>query len=181
MYKNYSELGAESDEGKDQYNVIEIQNVSHKQQLIRQTAEDGQVLCIDIYANWCQPCNLISPEYSRMMKHWSQRGALLVKENLDKKCSGNITGVPTFHFYQNGRLIHKIVGANLEEVKTFLESCTGQQQQQGSNQPEKSETHNGPQFYRNSIRNNASPYHGHTLPSDKGQPYQSNGGGYQQF
>jgi thioredoxin-like negative regulator of GroEL len=128
MYRKIKELGNQA-KPSNNFEVIEIENVEHKTQLLQQNL----IVCVNLHANWCQPCKYISPDYSSMAYRKNSPGnLLLVKENIDKKLSGvyNITAVPTFLIFVKGRMHTKIIGPDLEKlelkIKNIIDENSGQ-------------------------------------------------------
>ena len=121
MYRKYNQLGDDKQEDVPvSYRVIEIQNHEHKQDLIRKNA----ILCIDVHANWCQPCKQIEPAYAVLSKQMSIPGkCMLVKENIDSGLSKDfeITAVPIFLIFYRGALYKRISGADLSPVENTLQ------------------------------------------------------------
>lgn len=168
MYKNYGELGSQPEKNVDQFSVIDISDINHKRQIIGQ----NRVVVIDIHADWCGPCRQIAPDYSVMATKYKKEGeCVLVKENLDKALSQNITGVPTFHFIVEGRKVDEVVGADLEQVETKLLSILQKTQ---SSKP----IQQGPGFNRNAVRQYGNVLHGQNIQSDPHSvPYRSDQSG----
>lgn len=120
MYKSYSELGAQPESNRDQYNVFDVSTEQQKQQILSQTP----VVCVDIYADWCQPCKQTAPDYSNLAAKYGKVGeCALIKENYDKKFSDNIQGVPTFRFYIYGQQVDETVGADMNDVEKKIQKC----------------------------------------------------------
>lgn len=175
LYKSFDELGAKPQQNHDQFAVVEIQDGQHKSQLLSQ----NRVVVIDIYADWCGPCRQIAPDYSVMAARYTKPGeCVLVKENLDKKLSQGITGIPTFHFFVQGRKVDEVVGANLQEVEDKLNQVLRtppMSQQQMYSPPQHGQ---GPPYGRNTIRVHGSPMHGQNNIGGPVQPrpYQPDNG-----
>jgi thioredoxin 1 len=176
MYKNFSELGIKPEENKDLYSVTEITDIQHKKQILSQ----NRVVLVDIFTNWCGPCKKIEPEYSLIASKYNQQGVCaIVKENLEKKITPNIHGVPTFHIYKNGQLVDEIVGADLPKIEEKLQIVLDSPNNQFANQHDVSEVPNIPQYQKNNIRqSNPNPYKGQSEFS--GQPYKGNPSPYHQ-
>lgn len=146
MYKSYDELGAQPVQNRDKFNVVEIQDQEHKQQIISQ----NRVVCVDVYAHWCQPCMQTESSYAIIESTYSKDGVCaVVKENFEHKLTPGITGLPTYIFYLDGKIVDHTVGADLEEVEKKLRFCLDKLETMSS----KTE---GPSFNRNTIRNSKS-------------------------
>jgi thioredoxin 1 len=84
---------------------------------------------VDFWAPWCTPCKMVAPMLDRVAKDYA--GKLLVaKVNTDEHAQWamkyGVQGIPTMLFINNGKVIHKQVGALPEPMlrkvlKQFLE------------------------------------------------------------
>ena len=116
-YKKYSDLPTDGAPNLKNSSVIEIENANHKNELINK----NKVVVVDIYATWCMPCNAIAPRVAALSEEYKPYGFVFVKENVDKQITQGIRGVPNFHFYYNGNLVHSIMSADMKAVKEKLE------------------------------------------------------------
>lgn len=120
-YRRYSDLGEKKrvESLQPNYQVPEIQSFEHKQDLIRR----HPFLCVDVYANWCQPCKQTAPEYGVMAKQYAGK-IHLVKEDLQLGLSKDygITAVPTFLIFHRGALVEQVLGADMAELRTKLDA-----------------------------------------------------------
>jgi thioredoxin 1 len=168
MYKSYSELGAQPEQNRDLYSVLQIATPQHKEQLIQQ----NRLVCVNIYADWCGPCKQTAPEYSIIAQTYSKPGlCAVVKENWDKKIT-TVGGIPTYQFFLDGQQVDQVVGADMKEVEgkltRYLQGITNPNQYGMQNN--NLETSSGPSYGRNTIRN----YRPNVPPADNsygGQPY----------
>ena len=162
-YKKYSDLPtaekkvqssqAQANNSSPQNNLIFIESAEHKKKLI--STSNG--LVIDIYGDFCGPCKIIAPKFQKMANEFTQFGIVFAKEDVDKKLSPYVKGVPMFEYYLRGNKIGDTVGAdeteirnNVEKLKQMIVSQPPQQQQQ---QPHMQNQH-FPQPY-----NNVNPKH----------------------
>jgi thioredoxin 1 len=177
MYKSYDQLGVQPEPDRDVLEVLEIANVQHKKHIL----SNHNVVCVDIYADWCGPCKQTAPEYSLVAAKYSKPGVCaVVKYNLDKMDpseKNRIHGIPVFQFFVNGQQIDEIVGADIprveEKLKTILQGGVPRPQQQQVEDLTK-----GPVYNRNSIRHNRSQMP--QMDSSSGEPYMANTGNYHQ-
>jgi thioredoxin 1 len=117
QYKKYSELEEKKVETNNFENVMMIQSLTHKKQLIN----TNRILIVDISADWCGPCKVIAPRYAEMAQMYNRPGVcMLVKEDVDMKFSPTVRGVPLFQFYFNGVLHSSITGADIDGVEAKL-------------------------------------------------------------
>ena len=95
-----------------------------------QTAEDKKIMMnsfkiclIDVYADWCGPCKLTIPAFTKMFKNYNLKGVVgLAKENVELGLSPNVQVIPTFQFIVNGKLDSIITGADMDSVEQKLVS-----------------------------------------------------------
>lgn len=80
---------------------------------------------IDFYANWCGPCKIIASKYAEMEKKYPN--VKFYKLNCDNKDVGEIvdkyeiSSLPTFCFFKNGRYIYKITTSDDRQVESLLQ------------------------------------------------------------
>ena len=112
------------------YTCIEITDLHQRQKLIR----DVPILCIDLWAKWCEPCKAVKPRFADLAQQYNiPNKCLLVTEDVDLDLTRDyqITGIPAFIFYVNGKLLRNgstpsdepvsVIGGNIEEVKDILD------------------------------------------------------------
>ena len=133
QYASYKSLEKKDD--KPVYNCTVIKDGLHKQQIL----ENNYLVCVDLYADWCEPCKTIAPLFANIAQQYDDHGhnqggrgrCILVKENIDLDLTNKslFTGIPAFIFYVNGKLLYNkdgslvnVIGGNLEEVKKILDS-----------------------------------------------------------
>ncbi|KAG2394074.1 hypothetical protein C9374_003838 [Naegleria lovaniensis] len=78
---------------------------------------------VDFYADWCQPCKMISPSFEELAKNTTD--VLFMKVNVDQlrnlmtKC--RVTCMPTFCVFKNGKMKERIEGGSIQLVKKAIE------------------------------------------------------------
>ena len=97
--------------------VIYIENEEHKKQLVMNT----RVVIVDVYGDWCMPCKQIAPRFANLAREYKKYGFVFAKEDVDKKISQNVRGVPNFQYFVNGRVYAMTSGADIAEVTSKLE------------------------------------------------------------
>lgn len=82
------------------------------------------IVVLDIYADWCMPCKLLTPKLEELSK--SYPSALFCKLNVESGLKPTVTNLPTIEFWQikgeSRVLVHTVVGANLQEITSTLTS-----------------------------------------------------------
>ena len=129
-YASYESL-APKKEPVSSYKVTQVENLEQRKKLL----QDNAIVCIDLWASWCQPCKIVSPKFSKLAEQYNSPGkCLLVKENIDLELTRDyqITGIPAFIFYRHGKLVTSqngkpvsVVGGNIATVQKVLDSLIG--------------------------------------------------------
>ena len=95
----------------------EIKSMNDKNVLI----ENIDLVVIDIWGTFCGPCKQIAPRYEELAKKYNDKGKIiLAKEEVNLGLSPDIKGVPTFHFYKNGNLVDRVIGADIVSVENKI-------------------------------------------------------------
>ena len=100
-------------------NVIEIKQNEFDEKV---SNSDKKVL-IDVYANWCGPCKMLSPIIDELANEIDNINfyKLDIDKSEDIARRYGIMSIPTLLIFDNGELKEKIVGfKNKEELKEIL-------------------------------------------------------------
>jgi thioredoxin 1 len=80
---------------------------------------------VDIWADWCQPCQIMSAYIDRLAQEYDDRvlvAALDADENSDVTQRYQIMGLPTVLFFRGGQEVDRAVGVtNYEDLKRRTE------------------------------------------------------------
>ena len=121
MYKNYRDLGSNTNVNPNTTVLEEIQNLQHKKQIVN----NNKIVLVNIHASWCGPCKQIAPQVVELADKY--KGVVkVVKEDADKKLSPEVRGVPTFHFYYNKEMVHSITGGDMQKIQMMLNQLVRQ-------------------------------------------------------
>jgi thioredoxin 1 len=96
--------------------VPEISTIDDKKALVA----NNKLVVIDVYADWCGPCQAMIPVYAKLYLKYKDL-CVLVKENVDLRLSPTVTVVPTFLIYIDGVMKHQVVN-NIDEVERIIKS-----------------------------------------------------------
>jgi thioredoxin 1 len=85
---------------------------------------DNRPVLVDFYADWCQPCKMVSPILSEVKKSMGEK-VRIVKIDVDKNptiaSKYNIRGVPTLMLFKNGQLRFNQAGViPAEQIKNLI-------------------------------------------------------------
>ena len=88
---------------------------------VLKTSED-KIVVVDFTATWCGPCQRITPVLDKMQEEMPD--IIFVKVDVDENQETaqhcEVTAMPTFQFFVNGRKINEIVGANEESIRKAI-------------------------------------------------------------
>lgn len=116
MYRSYAELGSQENNNQDAFNVTEIMDDTHKKQILA----SNQVVCVNVYADWCGPCKQTASTYSILSQTFFKAGqCVMVKENYQKGLT-KVESLPTYFFFVNGQVVDKLVGADMESLENIM-------------------------------------------------------------
>ena len=115
QYKKLSTFGEKKIESEVIIpSILKIEDKMHLMQ-------NYKVCVVDVYADWCGPCKIISPLFSQLFSKYNIPGiCILAKENVDLKLSPNIQVVPSFQFFLYGQLESIISGADITLVENKI-------------------------------------------------------------
>ncbi|MEQ1744336.1 MAG: thioredoxin [Saprospiraceae bacterium] len=85
----------------------------------KEVLQSDKVTLIDLWAEWCGPCRLMTPIVDELSNEYGDRvliGKLNVDHNPQVPTDYNVRGIPTFLLFKNGELKGKIVGAQSKKV-----------------------------------------------------------------
>ncbi len=72
---------------------------------------------VDFWASWCAPCKMMQPMVDRLYKEYEGSADILslhIDQNPQAASECNISGVPTFVAFRNGKEIARKTGALTE-------------------------------------------------------------------
>lgn len=86
--------------------------------------EKSRLVVIDFWAQWCGPCVRIGPIFIELEKKYPS--VRFYKVNVDMPAISviistyNITAMPSFCFFLDGKFVEKIIGANVEKIEEAI-------------------------------------------------------------
>lgn len=103
----------------DHGNVITIHTKEEWDSKLQQGTQEKKIVVVDFTATWCGPCRNMAPIFVDLSKKHSN--LIFVKVDVDQlpdiAAEWEVQAMPTFVFIKEGRLVHKIVGANKDELE----------------------------------------------------------------
>ena len=76
--------------------------------------KSGKPVIVDLWAEWCGPCRMLTPIVEEMAKEYEGRaviGKLNVDDNPDITAKFGVRNIPTVLFFKGGEVADKQVGA----------------------------------------------------------------------
>ncbi len=88
------------------------------------SSHDKPIL-VDFWADWCQPCHMVSPVVKQLAQDWKGR-LTVIKVNTEEKPSLSqqyrINSLPTLILFKDGKEAHRVSGAlPLGQMKSEFE------------------------------------------------------------
>jgi len=103
---------------------MDVTEKTWEQEVIRRS--DEQPVVVDFWADWCQPCKVLTPVLEEAVK---DRNVALAKVDVEANKSladeYDISGIPAVKAFKNGRVVSEFVGAKSRtSVDAFLDELT---------------------------------------------------------
>lgn len=76
-------------------------------------ASQNQLVIVDFWAEWCQPCKMLSPVLDRLAEKYQGQVKVVkcnVDENQDIAAQYAIYSIPNLVFFQDGQVVNQAVG-----------------------------------------------------------------------
>jgi putative thioredoxin len=103
---------------------VDVTEKTWEQEVIRRSGE--QPVVVDFWADWCQPCKVLTAVLEEAVK---DRNVALAKVDVEANKSladeYDISGIPAVKAFKNGRVVSEFVGAKSRtSVDAFLDELT---------------------------------------------------------
>jgi thioredoxin 1 len=93
----------------------------------KEVSMSQKLVLVDFWADWCAPCQLISPLIEKIFKQYSGKikiGKCNVDQASDTALMFKIEAIPTLIIFKNGQLVARIVGlVDYETLESKIKSC----------------------------------------------------------
>ena len=90
--------------------VIKISSPEQRDRLVAQ----NKVCLMYVFAKWCGPCKKLGPQFADLTRRYSKLGlCALFKEDVDLFLKDDLSSVPTFIFYKDGKMVDMTTGSDL--------------------------------------------------------------------
>jgi thioredoxin 1 len=107
--------------------AISISKANYQTEII----DSKKPVVVDVFAVWCGPCQIMKPVFAALEKEYTHKyvfGTLNVEEDRELSTELGVTSIPSFLFFNNGKLLGKEVGViNVDVFKKLLTSYFDEQ------------------------------------------------------
>ncbi|CEP11437.1 hypothetical protein [Parasitella parasitica] len=101
-----------------------IKNISNAQEFKNLLETKEKLVVVDFFATWCGPCKAISPFYTQLSVKYPL--VVFAKVDVDKvkdvAAACQVSSMPTFQFYKDGRKLVEMKGANPRELEAHVQT-----------------------------------------------------------
>lgn len=157
---------------------INLQNKQHFQQLL----SNYKLVIVKVYAEWCKPCEGLSPLYKQLSDKLRGNDICFCEENIEQKIN-EVSAIPTTFYFLNGKRYTFTAGPDINKIyETIIDICNKngivyslQQRdntQSSSTQQQPKQYNPPPQPQQPIFQNN---YNSKNFSSDKGGNYSTLG------
>lgn len=84
-----------------------------------ETLQNNEVVLVDFYADWCGPCQALSPTLENVSNEFKDR-AIVAKVNVDKSPELSqqlqVRSIPALFYFKNGKVVSKQVGLQSQSI-----------------------------------------------------------------
>lgn len=99
-----------------------MHEITNAKQLADVLTRETRLVVVDCFATWCGPCRALTPHLERIANEYPK--AVFVKVDVDKVPSVcddfSVTAMPTLLFLKAGKLMHRVVGADLAAIQAAV-------------------------------------------------------------
>ena len=93
------------------------------QNFAAEVLESKDLVLVDFWADWCQPCRMLAPTIDKIAKDYAGKvkvGKVDTDANRDVAIKYSISAIPTVILFKNGQVAQKFVG--LRQERDFKEA-----------------------------------------------------------
>lgn len=88
---------------------------------------NNEYVCVDFYAKWCKPCQILMPHMERISKKYDN--IIFMKVDIDE-CQditdvAGVSQLPTIKLYNYGKEIDSIVSSDIDDIISLLNKNIG--------------------------------------------------------
>jgi len=93
---------------------------------LEQVVQDHETVLVQYSAGWCGNCRIMKPKFKRhASEHESDAFVLVDAEKMpESRKLADVSNLPTFAAFKNGKLVDQIQTNKAEALKTFIDETT---------------------------------------------------------
>jgi thioredoxin 1 len=103
-------------------------NIHSAEDFKTKVTEATTPVVVDWFATWCGPCKAISPAIEKFSNEDAHSKVAFYKIDVDElaevAASNGISAMPTFDFYQGGKKVETVKGANPPGIQAALKKIS---------------------------------------------------------
>jgi len=84
----------------------------------KEVIESEQIVIVDVYAEWCQPCRMLAPIMEKVAKEY-EGSVTVVKIDIEESAGivedYKVSSLPTILFFKGGAVVKKLTGLQSEK------------------------------------------------------------------
>jgi len=83
------------------------------------------IIVFDFFADWCGPCKRLTPHLQELAEKYTDIYFYKINVDTNEKLTieYKISSMPTVLFIKDSKVLHRIVGANIEGINKAILSC----------------------------------------------------------
>lgn len=87
-------------------------------------AASETLVVVDASATWCPPCRKMAPEFEKLASEFKESTFLSVDVDVSKDIASllQVTSIPSFFLYKDGKQISSVRGASLANLRSAIET-----------------------------------------------------------
>ncbi|KAK0576653.1 hypothetical protein LWI29_021167 [Acer saccharum] len=107
----------------EEVKVISCHTVDAWKEQIQKGIDSKKLIVVDFTATWCPPCRMMAPFFEELAKKMTD--VIFLKVDVDElktvaeEC--DVQAMPTFMYFQEGKVVDKLVGANKPRLQELAE------------------------------------------------------------
>jgi thioredoxin 1 len=78
-----------------------------------EVVQSDQLVVVDFWAEWCQPCLMLAPQLDKVASKFSGKLKVVkcnIDENQDVAMKYGVRSIPNLIFFRNGQIVNQAVG-----------------------------------------------------------------------
>ena len=98
-------------------NTMSVIHITREDQYLDYMGMEDTLVVVKFSADWCGPCKRIAPAFEQLAQENPSVKFLHVDVDVDMDECKTVSGLPTFRFYRDTRLLDQFAGASTAALK----------------------------------------------------------------